>query len=124
VDGFDVPEELIALRRAFEQADERCRRISDQVPSGQDIIAGTAHIDAGLSYRLAQARAERLRIVVEIDNEVTAACFRELKSLPYAPFAGEDRRRTALGPAPLPDVVRPSRSRSAVTRGRRHAGRT
>lgn len=65
VSRFDIPEDLIALRRAFVAAGECCRELGEQLPTGQDIIDGRT-ADQALSERFAQARAEQRRIAVEI----------------------------------------------------------
>jgi hypothetical protein len=59
VNGLDVPEDLIALRRAFAQADQHCRRIAEQLPAGRDIVTGAARISADMADRLAQASVMR-----------------------------------------------------------------
>ncbi len=66
VDGYRIPGDLIALRVAFQQAQQHCSEISDELPSGRDIIAGTASISSGLAEQVEQARAEATRLALAI----------------------------------------------------------
>jgi hypothetical protein len=65
---MDVPPELVALRRAFDQADQECERIGATFPRAVDIAAGIAEPTPEQRDALIAARAERLRILEEIQQ--------------------------------------------------------
>lgn len=67
---YDIPPDLIELKRAFKAAHARCERIGATHPPAVEVAAGTAVVSAEQHAELAEARAERLRIVEELHAHV------------------------------------------------------
>lgn len=60
---FDLPDDLLAAQRAYDEADARVQQIADALPSSVAVVALEAEISDEQRRELAEARAERLRWV-------------------------------------------------------------
>lgn len=63
---YDLPEDLIQLKRDFLAADAECREIAEQLPSSVAVLAGEAEPDLGRQAQLDAARARRLEVVRQL----------------------------------------------------------
>lgn len=59
---FDIPADLIELQRAWYGADARCEEAGAALPPARDVATGVAEPTAQQQAKLAETRAERLRI--------------------------------------------------------------
>jgi hypothetical protein len=64
---FDVPADLLELKRDFLRLDARCEEISAALPSNVLVLAGQAEPDMEGQAELVEARSDRLRLVEEIN---------------------------------------------------------
>jgi hypothetical protein len=60
---YDIPEDLLEAQRAFYAADARVRAAADAMPPAAAVLAGEAEVSEEQRRELADARAERLRLV-------------------------------------------------------------
>ncbi|GAA2701382.1 hypothetical protein [Nonomuraea recticatena] len=65
---FDLPTDLLQLKKEFNELDARCEEISAALPSSVLILAGQAEPDVERQAALVEARSERLRLVEEINS--------------------------------------------------------
>lgn len=66
VDGYTVPGDLIALKRAWRDAVELGGRLAEALPSNADVQAGLAVVSQGERDELNAARGDERRLVLEI----------------------------------------------------------
>ncbi|GAA2860292.1 hypothetical protein [Nonomuraea rubra] len=65
---LDIPEEVIAAQRAYDEADAEVHRIVASMPSGSAVAAGEAEIPDDLADELHRARMARLDRMEELRN--------------------------------------------------------
>ncbi|MFE3448935.1 hypothetical protein ACFXJ8_08340 [Nonomuraea sp. NPDC059194] len=66
---FDLPDDLIAAQRAYDEADARVEEVTATLPSSVAVLAGEAEFTDEQRAALAEARAERLmRLTGLIDH--------------------------------------------------------
>lgn len=64
--GYDIPQDLIDLQKAFWAADNHAAQLVAGLPLGVDIAAGEAEIPDETRKLVDEARRERSRLVAEL----------------------------------------------------------
>ncbi|GAA2411130.1 hypothetical protein GCM10010404_81310 [Nonomuraea africana] len=65
---FDLPSDLVELKREWFAVDDHCRKLAGALPSNVAVLEGKAERDMEGEAALAEARAERLRILEQINS--------------------------------------------------------
>jgi hypothetical protein len=65
---YELPDDLVADQRAFYAADAEVQRVTAALPSGMDVVNGTATITPEQRAALVAARAERGRLIAVLYN--------------------------------------------------------
>jgi hypothetical protein len=65
---YDIPDDLLQLKRDYLAADQRCHEIADGLPSSVSVLAMEMEPDPGGQADLVEARAERLLALEEMNR--------------------------------------------------------
>lgn len=66
--AYEIPDDLLQLKRDFNAADARCEEIAAALPSSVSVLAVEMEPDPKGQADLVEARSERMRLVEEMNR--------------------------------------------------------